>query len=45
MDSQNGEMEIQAVAAEAEVRETEKGFNEKLGDVAGLLAESYPRRT
>ena len=45
MDSQNGEMEIQAVAAEAEVRETEKGFDEKLGDVAGLLAESYPRRT
>ena len=45
MDSQNGEMEIQAVAAEAEVCETEKGFNEKLGDVAGLVAKSYPRRT
>ena len=45
MDSQNGEMEIQAVATQAEVRETEKGFDEKLDDVAGLLAESYPRRT
>ena len=45
MDSQSGEMEIQAVAAQAEVCETEKGFDQKLDDVACLLAESHPRRT
>ena len=45
MDLEIEKNKIQAVAARAKVRDIVNGFNEKLDDCAGLLAESYPRRT